>query len=125
MLTVDLDQLGLSPGQVCLDVGCGEADHTLATYLLEGVFALGLDLSAEDLATARGRITDMQPTLPAVRLVLRRETPLPCHLLMKRSMWSSPVKFWSTSLIISRTGGGLARVEARRAPVCQRSKAMA
>lgn len=64
MLTVDLDQLGLSPGQVCLDVGCGEGRHTLATYLLEGVFALGLDLSAEDLATARGRITDMQPHSP-------------------------------------------------------------
>ena len=64
MLTIDLDQLGLARGQVCLDVGCGQGRHTLATYLLEGVFALGLDLSAEDLATARGRITDMQPHSP-------------------------------------------------------------
>ncbi len=72
MLTVDLDKLGLSPGQVCLDVGCGEGRHTLATYLLEGVLALGLDLSAEDLATARGRITDMQPHFPAGQIGFMR-----------------------------------------------------
>ena len=45
MLTVDLDKLALSPGKVCVDVGCGEGRHTLAAYLLEGVQALGIDLS--------------------------------------------------------------------------------
>ena len=36
MLTVDLDKLALAPGTVCVDVGCGEGRHTLATYLIDG-----------------------------------------------------------------------------------------
>jgi SAM-dependent methyltransferase len=64
MLTVDLDKLGLAPGQICLDVGCGEGRHTLATYLLDGVQALGVDLSERDLGTASGRIEDMQVHAP-------------------------------------------------------------
>ena len=64
MLTVDLDKLTLAPGQTCLDVGCGEGRHTLATYLLEGVQALGIDLSEQDLGTARRRIQDMMPHAP-------------------------------------------------------------
>ena len=59
MLTVDLDKLGLAPGQICLDVGCGEGRHTLATYLLDRL-PLGVDLSERDLGTASGRIQDMQ-----------------------------------------------------------------
>jgi len=64
MLTADLTRLDLAPGQRCLDIGCGEGRHTLATYLLPGVYALGLDLSEADLATARGRITDMHAYAP-------------------------------------------------------------
>src|SRR6056300_1485609 len=64
MLTVDLDKLALAPGQTCLDVGCGEGRHTLATYLLEGVRALGIDLYERDLGTARQRIQDMTPHSP-------------------------------------------------------------
>ena len=48
MLTVDLDKLALAPGMVCVDVGCGEGRHTLATYLLDGVQALGIDLSEQE-----------------------------------------------------------------------------
>ena len=64
MLTVDLDKLGLAPGQICLDVGCGEGRHTLATYLMDSVLAVGVDLCEQDLATAKGRIEDMQPHAP-------------------------------------------------------------
>ena len=64
MLTVDLDKLAIAPGQICLDVGCGEGRHTLAAYLLDGVLSIGVDLSKRDLATARGRVADMQPHAP-------------------------------------------------------------
>ena len=64
MLTVDLNKLELAPGQICLDVGCGEGRHTLAIYLLDGVQALGVDLSERDLSTASGRIQDMQVHVP-------------------------------------------------------------
>lgn len=64
MLTVDLDKLGLTPGQICLDVGCGEGRHTLATYLMDSVLAVGVDLCEQDLATAKGRIEDMEPHAP-------------------------------------------------------------
>jgi len=45
MLTVDLERLALTPGQLCLDIGCGEGRHALAAYAHSGVYALGLDLS--------------------------------------------------------------------------------
>ena len=47
MLTVDLDNQ-VAPGTVCVD---GEGRHTLATYLIDGVQALGIDLSEQDLGT--------------------------------------------------------------------------
>ncbi len=64
MLTIDLDKLAIAPGQICLDVGCGEGRHALAAYLLDGVVSIGVDLSERNLATARGRIVDMQPHAP-------------------------------------------------------------
>ena len=64
MLTIDLNRLALTPGQLCLDIGCGEGRHSLAAYAFEGVYALGLDVSTRDLATASGRIVDMQAHYP-------------------------------------------------------------
>ena len=64
MLTVDPDKLALAPGTVCVDVGCGEGRHTLATYLFDGVQALGIDLSEQDLGTATQRIQDMTSHIP-------------------------------------------------------------
>lgn len=64
MLTIDLNRLALTPGQLCLDIGCGEGRHSLAAYAFEGVYALGLDLSTQDLATASSRIVDMQAHYP-------------------------------------------------------------
>jgi SAM-dependent methyltransferase len=53
--TVDFSRLGLVPGDRVLDVGCGEGRHTLSAWLEHPVHAVGLDLSAGDLATAAGR----------------------------------------------------------------------
>lgn len=64
MLTIDFNRLALTPGQLCLDIGCGEGRHSLAAYAYSGVYALGLDLSEQDLATAASRIADMQAHAP-------------------------------------------------------------
>ena len=61
MLTVDFDYFDLAPGQVCVDLGCGEGRHSLTAYLQEGVTVVGVDLSFEDLKTAQARIVDMTP----------------------------------------------------------------
>ena len=60
MLTVDFSWFPLAFGDTFLDVGCGEGRHSLAAYLKPGVAVVGVDLSERDLATARGRITDME-----------------------------------------------------------------
>ncbi len=64
MLTVDFSWLPLAAGERLLDVGCGEGRHSLAAYLTPGVSVVGLDLSAKDLSTAKGRIDDMAPYDP-------------------------------------------------------------
>ena len=85
MLTVDLDKLALAPGTVCVDVGCGEGRHTLATYLIDGVQALGIDLSERDLSTATQRIQDMTPHAPGGDIGFAAGTPLACRCLTRAS----------------------------------------
>ena len=85
MLTVDLDKLALTPGAVCVDVGCGEGRHTLATYLIDGVEALGIDLCEQDLGTATQRIQDMTPHAPGGDIGLPPGTPPACHWLTRVS----------------------------------------
>jgi SAM-dependent methyltransferase len=63
--TIDFDRLGLAPGTRLLDVGCGEGRHTLSAWLRAPVHAVGLDLSARDLATARGRQAEFEGRAPA------------------------------------------------------------
>mgnify|MGYP000037495575 FL=1 len=64
MLTGDFEQLPLAPGDRLLDLGCGEGRHALTAYLKPGVEVYGVDLSAEDLGTARGRIDHMADYQP-------------------------------------------------------------
>ncbi len=59
MLTVDFEYFDLRPGDVCVDLGCGEGRHSLTAYLQEDVTVIGLDLSHQDLKTAQSRIADM------------------------------------------------------------------
>lgn len=58
--TVDFHRLRLSPGDRVLDLGCGEGRHAITAYLASCVHVIGLDLSAEDLSTARSRAHDFQ-----------------------------------------------------------------
>ena len=53
MLTVDFDYFDVLPGQVCVDLGCGEGRHSLTAYLQDAVTVIGFDLSHQDLRTAQ------------------------------------------------------------------------
>jgi ubiquinone/menaquinone biosynthesis C-methylase UbiE len=64
MQTVDRNYFPLRPGQRVLDLGCGEGRHVIAACALDGVDAVGLDLSLDDLATARQRMADFRAEIP-------------------------------------------------------------
>ena len=53
MLTVRLSELGLRPGAIALDVGCGQGRHTHALAALDGVRVVGVDLSLADVNSAQ------------------------------------------------------------------------
>ena len=55
MQTVNFRYFPLRPGDKVLDLGCGAGRHTLAAWLEPGVYAVGADLSEQDLHTARDK----------------------------------------------------------------------
>nr|WP_010131441.1 class I SAM-dependent methyltransferase [Microbulbifer agarilyticus] len=55
MITVDPKLLDLKPGQRVLDLGCGEGRHAIHFSITDQVEIFGVDLSAQDLATAAER----------------------------------------------------------------------
>lgn len=53
MLTVDFKHMQLQPGDIVLDLGCGEGRHVISVYLEADVHAVGVDLSVTDLTASK------------------------------------------------------------------------
>ena len=56
MITINLEQLRVSPGDRVLDMGCGEGRHTAAVCGRQGVWCVGSDKSFEDLDKTREKL---------------------------------------------------------------------
>ena len=55
MKTVDFAHLPLKPGDIVLDLGCGEGRHVISAYVEADVQSVGVDLSLDDLKITRER----------------------------------------------------------------------
>ena len=58
MQTINFDNLNINTGDLVLDVGCGEGRHSIGLHVNKEVNAVGIDLSKEDIETAKSRIKD-------------------------------------------------------------------
>jgi SAM-dependent methyltransferase len=58
MQTVDFQYFPLEPGDVVLDLGCGEGRHVISAYIEGEVQSVGVDLSLDDLQTTREKFED-------------------------------------------------------------------
>jgi ubiquinone/menaquinone biosynthesis C-methylase UbiE len=58
MQTVDFRYFPLNPGDVVLDLGCGEGRHVISAYIEGDVQSVGVDLSLDDLRTTREKFED-------------------------------------------------------------------
>jgi SAM-dependent methyltransferase len=58
MQTVDFRHFPLQPGDVVLDLGCGEGRHVISAYVEGQVHSVGVDLSLHDLRTTAQRFHD-------------------------------------------------------------------
>ena len=58
MNTIKYKKLKLETGQLLLDMGCGEGRHSIGALLETPANVIGLDLSFEDLNTAKSRLND-------------------------------------------------------------------
>lgn len=65
----------MRPGQRVLDLGCGEGRHVIAAHALDGVDAVGVDLSTTDLQTARERQQEFAEMLAAENAQASSEKP--------------------------------------------------
>lgn len=67
--TVDFNQFRLAPADKVLDLGCGEGRHSITAYLKEGVDVYALDLSMNDLLTAKTRFGEFEDIADESRTV--------------------------------------------------------
>ena len=58
MNTIKYRKLKLEAGQLLLDMGCGEGRHSIGALLETPANVIGIDLSFEDLITAKSRLND-------------------------------------------------------------------
>ena len=58
MQTVDFRHFPLQPGDVVLDLGCGEGRHVISAYVEGAVHSVGVDLSLDDLRTTAQKFAD-------------------------------------------------------------------
>lgn len=58
--TIDFARFRMAPGEVVLDLGCGEGRHAITAYLKGQVQVIGLDLSMNDLKTACSRFAEFR-----------------------------------------------------------------
>ena len=59
MLTVDFDRLGIKPGDLALDAGCGEGRHSME-FLTRGADVFSLDMDMESLRKTRYDIANLK-----------------------------------------------------------------
>lgn len=64
MQTVDFNYFPLQPGDVVLDLGCGEGRHVISAYIEEAVTSIGVDLAHKDLVTTRDKFEPFDENSP-------------------------------------------------------------
>ena len=64
MLTIDFARLGLEPGMLVLDAGCGQGRHSLEA-LRRGCRLVAMDLALDDLRHARFLLRSLAAPMPA------------------------------------------------------------
>ena len=72
MLTINFKDFALHPGDLVLDLGCGEGRHAINSYLQENVTALGVDLNIRDLKTAQLRFAPFSQSTPGKHFFLQQ-----------------------------------------------------